>query len=86
MDQQSFSAYVSHSLNFSYSVSTKSENVTNKLNEGGMLDGAKQAEGWRFIYKPPPGRGEVFTGLFITSKASYTLLSGVIWVEASALL
>lgn len=61
MDQQSFSAYVSHSLNFSYSVSTKSENVTNKLNEGGMLDGAKQAEGWSFIYKPPPGRGEVFT-------------------------
>lgn len=45
MDQQSFSAYVSHSLNFSYSVSTTSENVTNKLNEGGMLDGAKQAEG-----------------------------------------
>lgn len=38
MDQQSFSAYINHSLNFSYSVSTKSENVTDELNEGGMLE------------------------------------------------
>lgn len=30
--------------------------------------------------------GRFSPGLFITSKASYTLLSGVIWVEASALL